>query len=80
MSTFINEASWDRALRIVLGVAMLVLGWFGIVTGGWGLALKILGFLPLITGIVGWCPAYSLFGVSTCPVSPSGPPSPRPVA
>ena len=30
----------------------------------WGLA----GLLPLLTGTLGWCPAYTLFGISTCPV------------
>lgn len=68
----INEAGWDRALRVVLGVAILYLGWAGIVGGMLGLAFKIAGFVPLITGIVGWCPAYALFGMSTCPRTPVG--------
>jgi len=28
----------------------------------WGL----LGIVPLVTGLIGWCPAYSLFGIRTC--------------
>jgi hypothetical protein len=44
---------------------VLYLGWANVVTGGWGLALKIVGFLPLLTGLVGWCPAYALLKVST---------------
>lgn len=55
-----NEAGWDRILRIVLGAALLYLGWGGIVTGGWGIFLRIVGFVPLLTGIVGWCPLYAL--------------------
>ena len=35
-------------------------------TGTLGTVFKVLGFLPLLTGIVGYCPAYTLFGVSTC--------------
>jgi hypothetical protein len=66
MTSFINEAGWDRGLRVILGIFLLYLGWAGVVTGIPGLVLKIAGFLPLVTGIVGWCPAYSLFGVSTC--------------
>ncbi len=57
---FLNEAGWDRWARVVLGVVLLVLGWGGFVTGGWGVFLKIIGFVPLITGIVGFCPIYWL--------------------
>lgn len=65
--TWINEAGWDRALRITAGLAMLALGWTGIVGGTLGTVLSWLGFVPLLTGIVGWCPAYMLFGMRTCP-------------
>lgn len=61
----VNEAGWDRVLRVVLGLVLLGLGWGGVVAGGWGLAFKIVGLIPLLTGLVGWCPLYSLFGVRT---------------
>lgn len=61
-----NEGGLDRALRIVAGLALLYLGWFGVVTGTPGLVLKWLGFLPLVTGLVGWCPLYAMVGLSTC--------------
>jgi hypothetical protein len=61
----INTAGWDRALRILLGVALLILGWGGFVTGTIGLVLKIGGFIPLLTGITGVCPAYIPFNFST---------------
>jgi hypothetical protein len=70
MATFTNEAAWDRALRIVAGLVLLYLGWAGVVDGTLGVVFKILGFLPLLTGVVGYCPAYALFGVSTCPKTP----------
>lgn len=60
-----NESSLDRIVRVILGVVLLVLGWGGIVGGGLGLVFKILGFLPLITGIVGFCPLYALLKTST---------------
>ncbi len=63
--SFVNEAGWDRVLRVVLGVVLLYLGWGGVVTGGWGTALKVIGFIPLITGLIGWCPLYSLFRFRT---------------
>ena len=62
---YLNEAGWDRIVRIVLGVALLYLGWAGVVTGGWGTFLKIIGFVPLLTGLVGFCPIYAIFKVRT---------------
>jgi len=46
-------------------LAMLALGWGGILTGTLGVVFKVLGFIPLLTGIVGWCPLYSLFKIQT---------------
>lgn len=65
MRGFVNEAGWDRAVRIVLGIVMLYLGWAGVVGGTLGWILKIAGFLPLVTGVVGWCALYEILGVST---------------
>jgi hypothetical protein len=62
---FVNEATWDRTARIVLGLAILYLGWADLVTGGWGTTLRVIGFVPLLTGLVGWCPLYALFGFRT---------------
>jgi hypothetical protein len=61
----VNESKWDRILRVVLGVVMLALGWGGMVGGTWGWVLRIVGFVPLLTGLVGWCGLYALFGVGT---------------
>jgi hypothetical protein len=62
---FVNEAGWDRIVRIVLGAAMLLLGWTGVVGGTLGVIFQWLGFLPLITGLVGWCPLYAVFKFHT---------------
>jgi hypothetical protein len=62
---FINEAGWDRIARVVLGVVLLVLGWGNIVTGGFGVFLKYFGLIPLITGLVGFCPIYALLKFRT---------------
>ncbi|MCB0086342.1 MAG: DUF2892 domain-containing protein, partial [Caldilineaceae bacterium] len=43
----INEAGWDRIARVVLGLVMLYLGWSGAVTGGLGIFLQYVGFVPL---------------------------------
>lgn len=60
-----NQSKLDRIIRVVLGIVILALGWGGIVSGGWGLFLKIFGFIPLVTGLVGWCPIYALFKFKT---------------
>jgi len=62
---FINEASWDRIARIVVGIALLALGWGGAIGGVPGTILKFLGFVPLATGLLGWCPLYAVFGFRT---------------
>jgi hypothetical protein len=58
-----NESTADRALRVVLGIAILSLAFVGPRTP-WG----YLGFVPLLTGVFGFCPLYTVFGFSTCPV------------
>jgi hypothetical protein len=58
----VNEASWDRIGRVVLGVALLALVFAG-PHNPWG----YLGILPLATGLFGFCPLYRVFGLSTCP-------------
>ena len=58
-----NEGTVDRALRVILGLALLSLIFVGPQTM-WGL----IGLVPLVTGLVGTCPVYSVLGISTCPV------------
>lgn len=63
--SFANEAGWDRIARVALGIVLLYLGWAEIVTGGWSTAVNIVGFVPLATGLLGWCPLYQLFDYRT---------------
>jgi hypothetical protein len=62
----INEAKWDRAIRIFFGLGLLSLVFIGPATP-WGL----LGVIPLATGLSGFCPAYRLIGKTTCPAQSS---------
>jgi len=57
-----NEHNIDRAIRIVLGLALLSLVFIGPKTL-WGLV----GLVPLLTGAIGSCPLYRLLGINTCP-------------
>ncbi len=63
----INEGTLDRTLRVVVGLAVLSLAFVGPKS-----ALGYLGVVPLVTGLIGFCPAYRLFGLSTCPVPKKG--------
>ncbi len=63
--SYVNEAGLDRVIRVIVGIILLALGWAGVVTGGAGVFLKIIGFVPLITGLVGWCPLYAVLRFST---------------
>ena len=65
LKDFSNLAAWDRTLRIVLGLAMLYLGWSDLVDGIWAIALVVFAWVPLLTGTLGWCPVYSILGIST---------------
>jgi len=56
-----NEGPVDRIVRIVVGIGILSLAFFGPKTP-WA----YLGIVPLATGIIGICPPYTLFGYSTC--------------
>ena len=55
-----NEGTLDRAVRIVLGLALLSLVFVGPQT--W---LGLVGLVPLVTGLAGFCPIYHLLGLRT---------------
>ncbi|HEY1132068.1 MAG TPA: DUF2892 domain-containing protein [Roseateles sp.] len=56
-----NEGTMDRGLRVVAGLALIALAATGTV-GAWGW----IGVVPLLTGVVGWCPLYTVLGINTC--------------
>ncbi len=57
-----NEGTIDRAVRIALGLGILSMVFVGPQS-----PLGYLGLIPLATGLVGFCPLYKVFGLSTCP-------------
>lgn len=61
-----NVGGIDRALRIVIGAALLIWFVFDGTTGFWHWA-KLIGIVPLLTGLLSTCPAYALLGMNTCP-------------
>lgn len=56
-----NEGTVDRAVRVIAGLVLIGLAATGTV-GAWGW----IGVVPLATGLIGWCPAYTLLGINTC--------------
>jgi hypothetical protein len=62
----INEGTLDRVIRVVAGLAIISLVFIGPKTPwAW------FGLVPLLTGFVGFCPAYALLGIRTCPARKS---------
>lgn len=58
-----NEHPVERTIRVILGIGLLSIVFVGPQTPwGW------VGLLPLVTGLVGTCPLYSLLGISTCKI------------
>ena len=60
-----NVGGLDRVLRIVVGAVFLAAV---VILEGNARWLGLIGFVPLLTGIFGYCPAYVLFGFSSCPL------------
>lgn len=59
-----NEGTIDRIIRVVVGLILISLIFFGPETL-WGL----IGLVPLLTGLIGFCPLYKVLGFNTCPLS-----------
>lgn len=65
----INEGGLDRIVRVIVGAVLVAGVFFGEQFGAdllnpWGW----IGVVPLATGLIGWCPAYTLLGIKTCAV------------
>ncbi len=61
-----NVGGIDRTLRIIAGLALITLTVMNVIPV-WG----YVGLVPVVTGLFRWCPAYTLFGISTCPAATS---------
>lgn len=56
-----NIHSIERVVRVVAGLALVSLAFWGPASPWF-----FLGFVPVATGLLGWCPPYSLLGINTC--------------
>ena len=59
-----NIGKTDRLLRVALGVVLEIVG--VVTSGSQGIIIGVVGLVPLGTGLMGNCPAYTLFGINTC--------------
>lgn len=62
----LNVGGIDKILRVVAGIALIALAFLDVI-GMWG----YIGVVPLLTGLIGWCPMYPLLGMNTCPMKKS---------
>ncbi len=60
-----NESGLDRVIRVVLGVILIALNLGGVVTGSWGIVLLVVGAIFIVTGLIGFCPLYTLLRIRT---------------
>ena len=56
-----NIGGIERFLRVLIGLGIISLAFVG-PKSPWA----YLGVVPLLTGLIGWCPPYAIFGISTC--------------
>jgi len=62
-----NVGTIDRILRIVVGLALIGLAATGMIAGVWMWVAGVAGVVLVATGAFKFCPAYAIFGFSTCP-------------
>lgn len=60
-----NVGSIDKIIRVIIGLGLLSL--FFILEGNMRY-LGLIGLVPLITALIGYCPLYSVFGIKTCKI------------
>ena len=66
-----NVGTVDLIIRICVSITLATLFFTETVTGVAGIILLVLSGTIALSGIIGFCPFYVLFGINTCPVNPS---------
>lgn len=60
-----NVGGVERTVRVLIGLVLIALGLFHVVTGTGAIIAYVIGAIALITGLVRFCPAWKLFGINT---------------
>ncbi len=58
----------DKLIRVLLAMVFVILYLTSTVTGTLGLALVAIAVLFVLTGLVSFCPLYTIFGINTCSI------------
>lgn len=67
-----NVGGIERPIRIVLGIALIAAGALAGLSEGLTIAAYVVGAIALVTGAIGYCPAWQLLGINTCPTKSEG--------
>lgn len=62
-----NMGSLDKTLRVIVAVVLAVLIFTSQITGTWAIVAGVVAAVFVLTSLVGFCPAYLPFGITTCP-------------
>lgn len=65
MSLSLNVGGTDRIVRIVLGVVLIALSYFGVLTGTAAIVAYVVAAIAIVTGLVNFCLLYTLLGINT---------------
>jgi hypothetical protein len=74
-----NVGGIERGIRIAIGLALLGIAFFHVLTGTLGIIAYIVGGVALLTGLVGYCPAWTVCGINTCAMKQAKMGSSKPV-
>lgn len=68
---YTNVGTIDRIVRVIVGILLIAYAIpIGFPSAGWNW-IGWIGVIPILTGVTGFCPAYGLFGISTCSAKPA---------
>ncbi len=59
-----NLGKLDRTARVIFGIILIACGVY--MSSNWGLVVGLIGLIPLLTGMVGNCPLYSICKINSC--------------
>jgi glucose uptake protein GlcU len=76
MKAYGNMGRHERVIRMGIGLLLLGLAGFSLLPGWGDVVLMIMGFIALVTGIIGFCPAWRALGINTCSQKKAGTPFP----
>lgn len=62
-----NVGGIERPIRVLVGILMLAIGGFANLPSIGTAIVLVLGSIALVTGAIGYCPLWALFGMNTCP-------------